>query len=392
MRILLLAPHPFFQARGTPLAVRTVLEFLGSRGHEVDLLTFHEGEDVQIPNCRVFRIGNIPGVRNIRPGFSFKKVVCDGFMFAKCLRMVRRRRYDLIHAVEESAFIAAAVQAITGIPYVYDMDSSLAEQLVEAYPGLQFAFPSLRRAEALAVRRSMGVLTVCAALEDVALAHAPEKTVGRVEDTTLLPGGMRPANGEARLPSATQSGPIAMYVGNLEHYQGIDLLLEGFQHTLARLPSAHLVIVGGRADDVAFYQARANELGIAGQTHFLGPRPVAQLEDLLQQSDVVVSPRLKGLNTPMKVYSYLDSGRPLLATRLRTHTQVVDDRTAYLVDPEPEALGIGLATLLADPELRNRLARQAKAYVQQEFTPEAARRKLGNFYTMMETKAAEGRV
>ncbi len=392
MRILLLAPHPFFQARGTPLAVRTVLEFLGSRGHEVDLLTFHEGEDVQIPNCRVFRIGNIPGVRNIRPGFSFKKVVCDGFMFAKCLRMVRRRRYDLIHAVEESAFIAAAVQAITGIPYVYDMDSSLAEQLVEAYPGLQFAFPILRRAEALAVRRSMGVLTVCAALEDVALAHAPEKTVGRVEDTTLLPGGMRPANGEARLPSATQSGPIAMYVGNLEHYQGIDLLLEGFQHTLARLPSAHLVIVGGRADDVAFYQARANELGIAGQTHFLGPRPVAQLEDLLQQSDVVVSPRLKGLNTPMKVYSYLDSGRPLLATRLRTHTQVVDDRTAYLVDPEPEALGIGLATLLADPELRNRLARQAKAYVQQEFTPEAARRKLGNFYTMMETKAAEGRV
>ncbi len=374
------------------MAVRTVLEFLGARGHEVDLLTFHEGEDVQIPNCRVFRIGNIPGVRNIRPGFSFKKVVCDGFMFAKCLRMVRRRRYDLIHAVEEAAFIAAAVQAITGIPYVYDMDSSLAEQLVEAYPGLQFAFPSLRRAEALAVRRSMGVLTVCAALEDVALAHAPEKTVGRVEDTTLLPGGMRPANGEARLPSATQSGPVAMYVGNLEHYQGIDLLLEGFRHTLARLPSAHLVIVGGRADDVAFYQGRADELGIAAQTHFLGPRPVAQLEDLLQQSAVVVSPRLKGLNTPMKVYSYLDSGRPLLATRLRTHTQVVDDRTAYLVDPEPEALGIGLATLLADPELRSRLARQAKAYVQQEFTPEAARRKLGNFYTMMETKAAEGRV
>jgi glycosyltransferase involved in cell wall biosynthesis len=77
----------------------------------------------------------------------------------------------------------------------------------------------------------------------------------------------------------------------------------------------------------------------------------------------------------------------VLATRLRTHTQVLDDRTAYLVEPEPEALGQGLADLLSNPDLRSRLAAQAKAYVQQEFTPEAAHRKLGSFYSLMETKA-----
>ena len=97
-------------------------------------------------------------------------------MFVKCLRMVRRNSYDLIHAVEEAAFIAAAMQRLTGIPYVYDMDSSLAEQLVDAYPGLQFAFATLRRCEAVAVRHSLGVLTVCAALEDVAHGHAPGQT------------------------------------------------------------------------------------------------------------------------------------------------------------------------------------------------------------------------
>jgi glycosyltransferase involved in cell wall biosynthesis len=103
---------------------------------------------------------------------------------------------------------------------------------------------------------------------------------------------------------------------------------------------------------------------------------------------VLVSPRLKGLNTPMKIYSYLDSGTVVLATRLRTHTQVLDDRTAYLVAPDPEALGHGLAHLFSDPSLRSRLAREAKAYVQQEFTPEAAQRKLGTFYTMIESKAS----
>jgi glycosyltransferase involved in cell wall biosynthesis len=393
VRILVLAPHPFFQARGTPLAVRTVLEFLSARGHQVDLLTFHEGEDVSIPNCRIHRIARPLGIRNIRPGFSLKKVVCDVLMFGKCLRMVRRNRYDLIHAVEEAAFIAATVQGMTGIPYVYDMDSSLAEQLVDTYPHLHFAFSTLRRCEAFAVRHSMGVLAVCAALEDLARGHAPGKPVGLVEDTTLLaPGQSLSGNGQTAdslLPEVVDSrSPVAMYVGNLEHYQGIGLLIDGFRRTLIRVPAAHLVIVGGMQDDIARYRDRTVQLGISDQVHFLGPKPVASLDGFLRRADVLVSPRLKGLNTPMKIYSYLDSGTAVLATRLRTHTQVLDDRTAYLVAPTPEALGDGLADLLSNPALRARLATHAKAYVQREFTPEAAFRKLGSFYSMMESKAA----
>jgi glycosyltransferase involved in cell wall biosynthesis len=385
VKILLLAPHPFYQARGTPIAVKTVLEFLSERGDSVDVLTYAEGTDVQIPNCRVYRIPRVPGLRNIRPGFSFKKVACDALMVGSCLRMVRRTRYDLIHAVEESAFIASLMRALTGVPYVYDMDSSLAEQMVEAYPRLGFASPALRRMEALAVRRSAGVLAVCAALEDVALGHDPGKLVGRVEDTTLLPDGMSDGRNGPILPDA-DGGPVALYVGNLETYQGIDLLLEGFRHTLRAVPKARLVIVGGRQADIAHYGNRAAALGIGQAVQFLGPRPVALLADLLREADVLVSPRLKGLNTPMKIYSYLDSGSAVLATRLRTHTQVLDDRLAYLVDPEPAALGRGLAELMSDPELRGRLAASAKEYVQREHTPQAARRKLEAFYTTMEAR------
>jgi glycosyltransferase involved in cell wall biosynthesis len=383
VRILLLAPHPFYQARGTPIAVKTVLEFLSDRGDTVDVLTYAEGADVSIPNCTVHRIPRVPGLQGIRPGFSVKKVLSDVLMVGSCLRLVRRNRYDLIHAVEESAFIAAAMRTLSGVPYVYDMDSSMAEQLVDAYPPLRLALPVLRRMEALAIRRSSGVLAVCAALQDVALSHDPEQLVGRVEDTTLL-AGPQPAAGNGSLPPT--DGPVAMYVGNLETYQGIDLLLEGFRHTLNRVPRAKLVIVGGRDADIAHYRARAQRLGIEGSVFFTGPRPIGLLPELLRQADVLVSPRLKGLNTPMKIYSYLDSGSAVLATRLRTHTQVLDDGMAYLVEPEPVALGRGLAELMGDPELRARLARSAKAYVQREHTPEAARRKLGAFYTTMESR------
>jgi len=371
------------------LAVRTVLEFLSARGHQVDVLTLHEGEDVSIPGCRIHRIPRLPGIRNVRAGFSFKKVICDVVMVAECLQMVRRTRYDLIHAVEEAAFIAAVANAVSGIPYIYDMDSSLAEQLVERYPRIHVLLPFLRWCESIAVRRSIGVLTVCAALEDVVLGHAPGKAVGRVEDSTLLPP-VAPAlaSDGLVLEPFRRADPVAMYVGNLERYQGIDLLLQGFRVTLTRLPSASLVIVGGRDDDIRRYREMAAGLGIASRVHFLGPRPVQELAALLRQADVLVSPRLKGLNTPMKIYSYLDSGTAVLATRLRTHTQVLDDRTAYLVAPEPTALGLGLATLLSDRALRERLGARARAYVQEEFTPEAAWRKLASFYDAMEAKVA----
>jgi glycosyltransferase involved in cell wall biosynthesis len=390
VRILLLAPQPFFQARGTPIAVRRVLEFLTGRGHRVDVLTYHEGSDVEIPGCRIVRIPRIPGVRNIRPGFSLKKVLCDLVMLVCCMGMMRRTRYDLVHAVEESAFIAAALRPFTRVPYVYDMDSSLAEQLLDAYPMLTLAGPILRRCEALAVRRSAGVLTVCAALQDIARRHAPSTPVGRVEDTTLLSPG-NGSNGAKHLPPETEGAPVALYVGNLERYQGIDLLLEGFRHTLAQMEQARLVIVGGQKDDIERYGRRASALGIGEAVHFMGPKPVSELGDLLREADVLVSPRLKGTNTPMKIYSYLDSGTAVLATRLRTHTQVLDERTAYLVDPEPVAFGTGLARLLQDDSLREGLAARAKDHVRREFTPEAAARKLADFYSTIEARSSEAK-
>lgn len=387
MNILLLAPHPFFQVRGTPLAVRTVLEFLCSRGHRVDLLTFHEGEDIPLSNCRIFRIPRVPGIRNIRPGFSLKKVLCDGLMVVECVRLLRRTRYDLIHAVEESAFIAAAIQAVTRIPYVYDMDSSLVEQLVDAHPRLELLGGLLRRCEALAIRRSLGVLTVCAALVEIVHGHAPRKLVGRVEDTTLLPMIEQPATSDGGMPpDIPERGPVALYVGNLQPYQGIDLLLDGFGHVLESVPEAQLVIAGGGPEDIEHYRERAAAVGNGGHVHFLGPRPISHLPALFKQASVLVSPRLKGINTPMKIYSYLDSGTAVLATNLPTHTQVLDPEIAYLVEPTPEALGRGLAELFQRPELRARLASHAKRFVQEEFTPEAARRKLGNFYALIESR------
>jgi glycosyltransferase involved in cell wall biosynthesis len=376
LRILVLAPHPFFQARGTPIAVRSVVEFLTRAGHSVDVLAYHEGEAVEIPGCRLFRIPRVPLVSDVRPGFSLKKVFCDSFMLASCLKLARRGRYDLIHAVEESVFMAAIIKKLTGIPFVYDMDSALVDQMVEKHPRFHRVQPMLDRWVGAAIRLSEGIVAVCPALVDVARRHDPSKLVALIEDTTLLDGHY---SGAEPIRDPQRDGTLFLYVGNLERYQGIDLLLDAFAQAAGRMVGT-LALIGGNPADIARYQEQARQLGITDRVQFLGPRPLEDLGGYLHQADVLVSPRLTGSNTPMKIYSYLDAGVPVLATRLATHTQVLTDQVAMLVEPNPAAMADGMIRLAQGAELRSRLAINARELAQREFTRAAADRKLASFY------------
>lgn len=382
MKILLLAPHPFFQQRGTPIAEKMVIETLAGQGHEIDVLTYAEGAEVEIPGCRIRRIPRLPFVRGIQPGFSFKKLASDAVMLMAALNMVRRGRYDLIHAVEESAFMALAARRLFGVPYVYDMDSGLARQMMDKYRFLRRLRRPLEGFEKAAVRRSLATLAVCKSLEDQARACWPEGLIARIEDVSLL------ERGGADVDDVPE-GPVVMYVGNLQRYQGIDLLLDSFRRALREAPDAKLVVIGGDEESLRRYKALAADLGES--VRFLGPRPVERLGAYLRRATVLVSPRIHGENTPMKVYSYLDSGRPVLATRLPTHTQVLTDDIARLADPEPGAMGRALAELLRDAVLRERLARAAREFAQRELTREAFEGKLLRFYDSVEERIREER-
>ena len=197
MRILLLAPQPFYEDRGTPIAVALVLKVLSERGTSVDVVTYHEGRDVDLPHVTLHRIPRVPLVRGIRPGFSWKKVVCDVFVLIAAVRLAARHRYDLIHAVEEAVFVALLLKWVFRIPYVYDMDSSLAQQLVERRPFLRPAATLFGLCEHVALRHAVAVVPVCEALAAVA-RRGRARNIVVLPDISLLDGaadGLRPAIG-----------------------------------------------------------------------------------------------------------------------------------------------------------------------------------------------------
>ena len=129
-------------------------------------------------------------------------------------------------------------------------------------------------------------------------------------------------------------GPVVLYSGNFEPYQGVELLLEA----TALVPGATFLFMGGRAPEIERLRERARELGTNGRVFFSGTRPPAELAGFLALADVLCSPRVEGENTPFKIYSYLASGKPIVATRIASHTQLLDDSLAFLVPPTAEGL------------------------------------------------------
>lgn len=391
MKILFLAPQPFYQERGTPIAVKIALETLskklathGDTSAHIDLLCYAEGEGINIPGVTIHRIWSPRCLSNIRPGISLKKLLCDVIFFVTTLSLVfknRKQPYSVLHAVEESVFMAWLVRKLWGIPYIYDMDSSLSMQITEKWWWSKPLFPLMNLIEGIAVRGSVAVAPVCDALSTIASRHGSPHTV-LLRDVSLLPIslGENEERNEVLGLSLHPSQPVVLYVGNLEAYQGIDLLIESFALVREHASRPQLVIVGGTPESIENYRAKAKQLLCEERVSFLGPRPVANLSDYLSAADIVVSPRVKGNNTPMKIYSYLHSGKALLATDLPTHRQVLDEEISVLAPCNPSGFAEGLRTLLEKPTLRREIGSNAHKRAERLYTLTAFEAQLGALY------------
>ena len=372
-RILMLAPEPFFQPRGTPFSEYHRIKALSELGYRVDLVTYPFGRDVTLPGLRIFRCPRPPFLRSVRIGPSPAKVVLDLLLALTAARLAHSGRYDAVHSHEEAGVPGLWLANWLGVPHLYDMHSSLPQQLANfGYDRSALVRMLFERAETMMVTRSRAIITICQELQDTAAAHGAADRASLIENVMGgdLDDGAPPGAEELR----TRYGidvwqPLVLYTGTFEAYQGLDLLLEATALLGRTHPDARVLIVGGTEAQVESARRQAN--GTDGRVIFTGQRPPGEIPGFVAACDILVSPRTSGTNTPLKIYSYLRSGRPIVATRLRTHTQVLDSATALLVPPRAEALAAGLARLIDDPAERARLAGAARALADARYSRES---------------------
>ncbi len=349
-RALVVAPQPFYTDRGTPIAVRYVLEALSQLGWQADLLTFPCGLDIAIPNVRIVRVANPLGFKEVPIGFSLPKLALDGLMAVRLRGVLRRGAYDVVHGVEEGALLLTAQIGGAGPALVYDMASSLPEQLAQKRLfRLRPLRASLRAIERRAVRRAGCV--ICSAGLEAHVGQVSPETPCRTWRFPATP----PAVGEGRRQALSRElgiGPddrVLLYGGSFAPYQGVDLLLGALPRIVAAHPEALLVLVGA-TDEAETRRCLAAASPAAARLRVLARRPREEIATLTTLAHILLSPRRYGGNLPLKIFDYLAAGRPIVATDIPTHRSVLDERLARLVAPTADGLARGIIDLLDDPE------------------------------------------
>lgn len=376
LKILMLAPEPFFQPRGTPISIYFRLKTLSELGHKVDLLTYPIGEDRRFPNVRILRAPAVPGIRAIKIGPSAAKLPLDFMLLWKTLARLTAERYDLVFSHEEAGWWGALLARMRGIPHLYDMHSSLPQQL-ENFEFTRSALikGAFIRLERFVLKRSGAVITICPDLRNIV------KREGFAEKTILLENFLEfdhPDYGPADFAAVRQKyapggEKIALYAGNFQPYQGVGRLVEAF----ARLKDepAVLLLVGEKGERLRAMKNFAAGLGIADRVKFTGQVPPEEVPLYIGAADALVSPRLSGTNTPLKIYAYLKAGKPVVATRLWTHTQVLDDRIALLTGREAGVMADGIRAALFT-EAGPKTAAAAAAFAAREYSTARYKEKL----------------
>ena len=362
-RVLVVAPEPFYEDRGTPIAVRNVLQALSELEYQVDLLTYPVGQPVGIPRVRVLRLPNLFGLRHVPVGLSLRKLLLDATLVPALWLQLRRERYSCVHAVEEAAFPAVVLAHRRGVPVIYDMQSSLPEQMVRfrAFRGRRIQ-RLLRWCEAWLLHRADAVVSSAGLLHRVSEA-APGKLAQEWHfpsmDAAPRQGAGTALRSELGIPS---SAMVVVYAGTFEPYQGLAMLLASIPQIRESVPEAVFVLVGGDKESLAQVREDAKHLQLHGSLFLAGRKPREEMPMYMAMADILVSPRVYGDNLPLKVFDYLAAGRPIVATDLPSHRALLDESRAILVEPSADGLACGILSLLRDPPRAARLALAARAY------------------------------
>ena len=159
---------------------------------------------------------------------------------------------------------------------------------------------------------------------------------------------------------------VIAYTGLTFAYHGVDLLMDACAIVMQTLPSAILLLVGGRDGERTAIAEQAARCGIAARVRIVPPRPVAEIPRYLAAADVLVIPDTvtKASASPLKLFEYAAMARPIVATDLPSlHEIIPADAARYVTPGDPAATAAGIVWVTTHPEEATAMADRARQAV-----------------------------
>jgi len=173
---------------------------------------------------------------------------------------------------------------------------------------------------------------------------------------------------------------VFFYMGNIQNYQGVYLLLKAFRIIERSSYDTGLVIVGGTKEEIRNLEEVVKKLGLK-RVYLFCQQPLEKMPTFLNLADIVVSPRLMGTNIPFKIYPYLKTGKPIIATDILAHSNLLENnKNALLCAVDHVDMGKKMLLLLQDESLRQSIGMGARDLFEKKISPEKFKAKLEKLY------------
>jgi len=379
-KVLFISPQPFFQWRGSPIRVGFNAQALAELGYEVDLLVLPIGDDKPIPGVRVIRVANPFGVKNIPIGPSGHKAIFNALLFFKAFGLAIRNRYVVIHAVEEAGAFAWFIARMTGARAIFEKHSDPASH--KANPLKNAVLAMYRQAEKISIRCADAVIGTGEGLCEQARKVAPRKPIHHIFDIPSSLAEPDPARVK-KIRADLLKHPaeiIVTYVGSFAVYQGIDLMFDSMIDVLMRHPRTRFVIIGGTEEEITQRKEWLRTRRIEEAVTFVGKVPPDDLPNYLAAADILLSPRIAGINTPLKLLDYLKVGHAIVATDNPANRRILSDAVALMVDPRATLFAEAIGRLIGDEDVREQMGERGRRLVAELYNFGEFKRRLGACY------------
>lgn len=353
---------------------------LSEAGYSIDFLTLPIGEDQPIAGVSVYRVGNPFKIKDIPIGPSSWKIFFDILIFFKALSLCKKNRYLVIHGIEEAGFISCLLAGIFKTKCIFEKHSDpeshksgiIKNSILWLYRRIEKAI--VRMADAVIctgpglVKQvdSMGTTTPAYNIPDIPSSLQEPST----EEVVLKNSQLVKNDGEI----------VVTFVGSFAVYQGIDLLFAALPEVVRADTRARFVLIGGSYGQIEEKKATLSKLGVAENVTFLGKIPPDALPAYLAASDILLSPRISGMNTPLKVLDYLKAGRAIVASDRPSNRLLLDDDTAIFAPAEPLTYAEAMVSLLQNDAKRETLGRNCRRLYEKSYTFDNHRRRLQKCY------------
>lgn len=352
-RVLFIASQPFFEKRGSPIRLGFDLLSLSQLGYDVEFLTLPIGERREIEGVKIVRAPNPFFARRISIGPSPLKLFFDFLLFWMALWRVVFRRYAVVHGVEDCGVIALVCGRIGFAKVVFERHSDPASYGKSGFLKRLLA-KFYAKVERFTMRHADAIVCTGKGLAENAARVGRPSGVCLIPD---IPSSLAVAEPKdvaaARASYARKPGDILIgYVGSFAAYQGIDLLFDSIPLVASRNPDARFVVIGGSDREIADRRDALAKAGCLDSVHFAGFIDPDLLPAHLAAFDILLSPRISGMNTPLKLLDYLKAGGAIVATDCEANRLILDSRTAELTKLNPASFAKGILRLCADPARR----------------------------------------